>query len=355
MADQTSRKGMPEILRELNLGSPREAVDKILSATPIGPLSTAIGDSFFGINHRQTPNPVPINRDAYGYTFFTRPLLNLSTGNLRSQRHMIPLLTQEPASIPRIIRCLLDRQLAKDGVVTCPFVDNQQAFIPLLTNNLLSISGWPDVSVETFTSQAGPYKEAFSIIDDTAETNGPYDISANFRNIPGNPILFLFLNWIRYASHVYEGTMIPYPDYLVENEIDYQTRIYRIVLDYSKTRVQHIGACGVAVPASVPMGALMNYDSTQPFNQSNDQISIPMKCTGAIYYDPILIHEFNETVIFFNDTMKDGPRERMYTLVPQEALGLFNNRGYPRIEPNTYDMQWWVPNDEFRELTTVKK
>ena len=345
----TSNDKRPDIVGEIIKRNPKtlsDDVSDIFKNTSIGSLSTAIGDSFYGINHRQTPSAIQINKDYFGLTFFTRPKLNLSSANLRTVRIMTPMLSTEENSIQRIIRCLLDRSLESQGI-KCSLIDNRQAFIPILTNHLLSMSGWPDVTAPTNTSQEGMYKESFSMVDGITDIYSTYDISANFRNIPGDPITLLFLTWAHYASHVYRGTMVPYPNMIVENEIDYQTRIYRLVLDSTKTRVSKIGACGAGFPMSSPIGKSFDFEHDRPINASNDQISIPFRCMGAIYQDDILIDEFNRTTMIFNPALAPGRRENEYTKVSIEELGIFNNRGYPRINPNTYELEWWVPNDVY--------
>lgn len=351
MAANTTRINVADALRTNGLGTPSESVDRLSQASPIGSLSTAIGDSFYGINHRQTPPAVQINKDYYGLTFFTRPQMNMTTENLRAVRLLTPLLNKESASIQRIIRCLLDPRLAKKGFgIGSPYVDEHQAFIPILTNNLLSMSGWPDVVAPTMTSQPGVYQEAFSFVDGVTVNYTTYDITANFRNLPGDPITLLFLVWAHYMSLVYQGVLVPYPDMIIQNEIDYQTRIYRLVLDSTKTRVTKIAATGASFPLSSPIGASFNFEHDRPINNANDQISIPLRCMGAIYQDDILIDEFNKTTIMFNDSLKDGARERHYKKVPIEALGIFNNRGYPRINPDTYELEWWVDLTEYNYI-----
>lgn len=354
MAEEKTKKSVAEILAANNLGTPSEGINNIFRATPSGPLSTAIGDTFYGINHRATPGAIQINKDFFGLTFFTRPKMNLSTQNLRSVRQLNPLLTTESDSVQRIIRCLLDPSLAKRGIGSS-FVDNQQAFIPVLTNSLLSMSGWPDVNLPTMTSPDGMYKEAFSFADGVTANYSTYDIQASFRNMPGDPITAMFLIWCHYASNVFQGTMVPYPEMIVENEIDYMTRIYRLVLDSTKTYVKKIGACGAAFPTSSPIGAAFNFSSDKPINDSNDQISIPFRCLGAMYQDDILIYEFNQTTEMFNDLLKDGVRERHYQKIPIDALNIFNNRGYPRINPITYELEWWVSNEEYKFRLPIYK
>lgn len=351
---------LDEIVKlESSIGTNNRVTEDVFQVLPVGSLTTAIGDSFYGINHRQQPGSISINKDFYGLTFFTRPRLNLTTANIRAVRELTPLLSGESTSIQRIIRSLLDPELIRrndngsDG--RTPFVDHQQAFIPILTNNLISMSGWPDVTAPTFTSQQGTYKEEFSIIDGLTKNYSTYDITANFRNIPGDPITALFYYWITYASNVYQGTIVPYSDMIINNEVDYNTRIYRLVLDSSKRRVQKIAACGAAFPWSTPLGAAFNFESDRPVNNSNDQITINFRCMGAMYQDDILVWEFNRTTELFNDGLQDGKREQLYVMVPFAALGVFNNQGYPRINQDSYELEWWVPKDVFEERLPMYK
>ena len=354
-AAPSARTTAEEVFEKGNLGDVRQGVDSVFETGSVGSVSSAIGDSFFGINHRQTPNPISINRDLFGLTFFTRPRLNFSAENLRHSRLMYPLLTQNDKSIARIIRCLLDPNINKGKVpspgnqgITSPFVDPQQAFIPILTNNLLSASGWPDVIAPLFEAPEGVYKETYALVDGISVDYSTYDIQANFRNLPGDPITRLFFYWVHYMSLVFRGEMVAYPDDIVTREVNYNTRIYRLVLDSTKTKVQKIGACGAAIPTVSPMGAAFNFESDRPYNNSNDQISIRFRCMGAIYDDPILLFAFNETVCMFNDSMRDGNRSRHLTKVPMQLLNLFNNNGYPRINTDTYELEWWVPTEEYK-------
>ena len=360
-----------------------DATNSIFEALSVGSITSAIGNSIFGINHRQTPGAIQINKDYFGLTFFTRPELNLSSDNVRAHRHLAPLLSTDDKSLQRIIRCLLDKRLASGsnvgGTITSPLVDEKQAFIPMLTNHLLSISGWPDLTVGTMTSDEGMYKEAFSMVDGISVNYTTYDITANFRNIAGDPITALFLIWIRYASFVYEGVLVPYPEKIINNEIDYNTRIYRLVLDHSKTYVKKIAACGASFPTSTPIGNAFNFDHDRPIDNANDQISIPFRCMGAMYQDDILISEFNKSADLFNPTLNDDAlaieakisiaktkiinsclvptgalkllkqacRGSYFTKIPPDSLALFNNKGYPHIDIDTYELGWYVDNDVY--------
>lgn len=322
------------------------SINDVFKTTPVGSVDGAIGNAFYGINHRQTQSPVPINQDTFGLTFFTRPQLNLVSENIRAERRFIPLLTNNSASIPRIIRAYLDPRLNNDGL-NCPFVDPKNPFIPILTNHLISMSGWPDVTAETFTSKPGAYKEVYSMVDGTSRIYGAYNITASFRNMIGDPITTLFDTWTSYQNNVMEGTMVPYPDLLVANEIDYNTRIWRLVLDKTKTFVQKIAACGAAFPISVPMAKAFDFQTDKPLNETNNEIQVQFQCIGATYNDPILVYEFNKLAGIFNPDMRNGKRPANMQKVPFSALQIFNGTGYSRIDPDTMELEWYVPKIDY--------
>ncbi len=327
----------------------REQVNRVYAQGPVGSIESAMYNTLFGINHRQQPNSIPINKDYYGLTFFTRPHMNMTSANLRQSRLFTDLLNVDGNTMGRAIRAMLDTDadLYKHG---SKLVDDYQAFIPLLTNQLVTMSGWPDIVAPTFTSRPGAYKEAFSLVDGVTNNYETYDITANFRNIQGDPITMLLYYWSHYSSLVFQGILVPYPQFIIENRIDYQTRIYRLVLDQSKRFVQKISACGAAFPIGAPIGAAMNFESTDVINRSNEQITIQFRCMGAMYQDPILIDEFNRTVQMHYSGMTDQFRETNLTKLDPDELGLFNNIGYPRIDFDTRELQWWVNNEDYLEM-----
>lgn len=335
------------------------SLDDYFQSTPVGSIDKAIGNNLFGINHRQTPGAVPSNKDTYGLTFFTRPQLNMQPDNIRNVRIMSALMTNNNLSIQNFVKCTLDPRLIhgyefqeiKAPVIKCPMVDNENAFIPILTNNLNTISGWPDVVAPTFTSKPGLYNEAFSMVDGITRNYETYDVDASFRNTKGDPILYMFYIWLHYSSFVFEGKLVPYLDMITENEIDYNTRIYRLVLDKYKDKVTKIAATGAAFPISIPTGSFFDFNNEKPYNDQNKDITIRFRCMGVDYQDDILVQEFNDTVAIFNPTMSDGDREKYMYQVEKSLLTLFNNRGYPRIDPQTMELQWWISRDLYQQRT----
>lgn len=334
-------------------------LNDVFRITPLGDVRSSMGSTLRGINHRSTPLAVPINRDNHGYVFFTRPQLNLATENVRALRKMLPLLDQNHLSIPRAIRRLLDPRLDPNEY-PCPLVDERLPFIPLLSNHIISCAGWPDPVLDLFTSKPGQRREVYTVVDSAIEINSSYPLSCSFRNMPGDPITALFDHWMWYMSSVFSGDLVPYPDFIALNEEDYNTRVWRLVMDKNKQFVQKIACCGAGTVNANPIGNSFNFESDRPLNMLNDQIQIRIECVGFLYNDPILIHEFNQTVAIFNpdfyellnDTgngadayipfdQRRPPAE--YVRLKHAELALFNNIGYPIIHPDTYELMWYVP------------
>lgn len=323
-------------------------IDYMSRGSGLGSLSEAIVNTMVGFNHRGVGNPVPYNQDNQGMTFFTRPRLNLSYNNLSADRRLSALGAGKGKSLghfPGAIRQWLDPDLAKAlsvGNERSLLVDPHCAFIPLLGNNLISLSGWPDPIAEYYNSEEGMAKETWGMVDGIDTIYNAYDLNATFRNITGDPISWMIYVWIIYASMVYQGRMLPYPDSEMLREIDYQTRIYRLILDPTRTFVQKIAACGAAFPTSPALGQAFDFSADSPFEQSRaSQISVPFRCFGAMYQDPILIREFNDVVEMFNPSMHPVYRDKYMIKIPRMELATYNYGGYPRIDPNTNELQWW--------------
>lgn len=360
------------------------SVDQLLESLPIGSIEKALGNNMFGVNFRQTGNVLPRSKDSYGYTFFTRPQLCLNTLNVSNYRGFYSLLTSQDASYQRFTRMMLDPRLGKDGNIRCPFVDNQNPFISILTNNIVSVSGWPDLTVPTYTSPTGLYGEEHSFVDGVTNHYESFDVDVTFKNTRGNPLLYFFYTWIKYESLVFEGILNPYLDMITENEIDYNTRIYRVVLDSTKRYVNYIGSTGASFPVNVPTGSLFDYNVDSPLNTKNSEINIRFKSIGFIAFEDYLKLEFNRTLAIFNpemgiilnhdlngNTNSDAVlRERgdssyavsgsNYVKIPHYLIsnindnkftGKFhelNHKAYPYINLFTNEFEWWTKASNFK-------
>ena len=152
-------------------------------------------DLLGGFNRGQQGNQLPTNTDMQGLTFFSRPNLNLSYDNVMAIRQLSVLASSVPDSYPRVIR----RMLWPDGKFSDvaddnALFDNRHAFMPMLSNSITSMSGWPDIALHPYSSAEGMAKEVWMMNDSIAEINGRFDLDCTFENTLGDPIsLFFFV------------------------------------------------------------------------------------------------------------------------------------------------------------------
>lgn len=351
------------------IGSPLD----IFASTSIKTVTHAMSTNMLGLN--TTPGTLNIaeNKDKMGFVFFTRPQLNLQQSNIANITKLYPLLTTSATSMQTQIRALLDPrlqtpfsmggggQLFNESVMkqlaynTKPlaanFVDPYNPFLTILSNTCLSISGFPDITAETFSSKAGLHKEQYVQYDDTTKTLMPVDLSCTFRNVEGDPVSYLHYVWMTYGSLVFEGLMMPYIDYIAQNWIDYQTRIWRLVMDKDNRVVKKIAATLPAIPTSLPMGSFFDFNVETPYNLQNKEINIRFKTMGIEYMDDKLIREFNETILIFNPFMYPDGNERLgmrsrdnyMVKANHNELNIFSHKSYPWINEETYELEWYVP------------
>lgn len=336
-----------------------DVINYLFERTAYGGYSYAMGSTFKGFNHRNVALPIPINRDTNGLVFFTRPDLNLTEWNLRNYRVMNPLRNTDTASVACAIRCTLDPDLMEPNTadnpdrtpITCDLIDNKQVFIPLLTNTCVSVSGFEDLHLPSYTTKPGAYGETMAWADGHTKKLGVYDISTTFRNMAGSPILQMLYYWMEYAAAVRQGIIKPKIENVVKHRIDYQTAIYRVILDHSKRWVENIARTGFSQPSYIPFGAVFNYEHDKPFNEANNQITVTWTGHGQFFQDDLIIRTFNASVVLRNPDMADNRRASQYTLIPYDMVDVFNHRGYPRIDPATREMQWWIGKEEFNLMT----
>lgn len=335
-----------------------------------GSSASAMTNTLMGYNHRMAPTQVPKNRERTGYTFFTRPDMRIGRETVAASRRLADLANMPINSAHRAIIAMLDPLSELTTMVDgnsamgmrchpeIPF-DNRQAFIPMLTNRLVSLSGFPDNTLDVYLSNEGLKREQVAMVDSNYAVNYGYTLSAVFQNMDKDVLTEFFTTWLEMMSGYYDGTFIPRMRNLVQHEINYQTRIYRLIMDPTNRYVTKIGCAVAAFPVNDTLGAAMNVDSANPLMDANDQLNVQFQCIGAQYLDPILIEEFNATVAIFNpdmipednnaDTYRPSGWENLARIYPDEK-DYFNYYGYPYIDPTSRELMWYVDVEDYRRI-----
>jgi len=335
----------------------REAADagvdllkKIMVQGPYGHMDQVYTNAFFGLNHRKAPTALPRNREQTPLIFITRPRLNLSSDNLRADRKFNSLAIGNRYSLARAIRCLLDPRLAPKGEITSPFVDNRQAFIPIFMETAQAVSGWQDIAAQTYNSPDGKMQESYGWIDGPIDIYRSFDIDMTMRNMDGNVSIYMLAMWIIYQAYVFAGIMVPYPPYVLARRRDFDSRIYSIVLKSDGYSLSQIMCTGASHPVAVSSAAAHNFEFGKTINTANDLVTCRFKCYGQLHYDDIVIDQFNRAVRMTNGDMMDGYRENAMVKIPRDELFIYNHNGYPYINIDTAELEWWIPRDKYLEV-----
>ena len=321
----------------------------------LGDPDKAVGSALYGLNALNTGVNAPNNTDIQGITFFTRPYLNLTNSNISVNRKLATLLTDTPHSIHYYIRRLLDVKLLANGPGIenfTPLLDHRQPFISIFTNLMTGITGWPDETLDTYISTPGLRNEVYMLADHGYKRYGAFDLTATFRNVDSDPINAILSVWLTYIKGVSVGELLPYVEMIANRIIDYQTRVYRLVLDSTRRWIRKIACCGAAMPIANPLGSSFNFNSESPTETESMNQSVPFKAVGYCYNDPIVIRDFNTTVSRFNFTMKDSRRKEIMLKIPPSLLSYLNYRCYPRIS-SEMELEWWVSKEIFNNTMNI--
>lgn len=256
---------------------------------------------------------VPLNAMNYGYTFITRPRLNMTSGNLLQHPVMATLNSYEPNSVAFMIRCLLDTRLSNGWpikickprvnidvqefsnnlVLKSGLVDRFNPFFIPLCNGLKGISGWPDLNLETETYNEDFHSGDFTYAKGSDLNNRTTELSLEFRDIQGSIVLAIFHYWCLYIALQAKGVLMAYPDDIYQQRLNYTVSIYRFVTDVSRRHILWWAKATGCFPKSAPVGALFNLNRDEVTLSSAMNFSIPFTVNDVKYQDPGILSDFN--------------------------------------------------------------
>lgn len=321
-------------------------MDDIFREQGFGSNQSRLTAAVYGFDHESVGTHLDYPREEYGMVFFTKPRLNLSYNNLRQDRVFAPMMSRNGNSIPRIVKACLDPVEAIINQRGSKLVDNNNPFIPILTSSCNQLSGWPDLYAKTYSSKPGLYGQVWTKPDGPAKFYEAFPISGSFAPGISDIVGDIWHKWVTYSLLVHEGKFSPYIDYIISNRMDFNTRIYVIVLDSTRTRVKKASCCGAAFPQFTNTGLDANFSRDTP---SIDSQPIQMQFTamGVFYRDGIVVHAFNRTVQDWMPAMHDRFRNQYMVRLKYPYKRQFNNIGYPRINPLTSEWEWWVRKEDY--------
>lgn len=305
---------------------------------------TTFDDALFGIDSIRSVIYMP-ETEGHGFTFFTRPKLNLSTPSIRTDRILSMLDTLDTNSVAFAIRNSLDSKLKtlyNLSMNNSQFVNPVNPFISVLSNRLVSLNGWPDPTLDVETTEGGYFSESITYPKGHDQLTRNYDLSLTFSDIQGSIVHHIFYMWFRWIYLATRGRVTAYMEDIEARRMCFTSSIYRFVMDPSNRYITKWAKATGCFPRSTPTGAYFNYDSTAGHTDVAMNLSVPMTVSGKVeYMDPIILKEFNMVV---EKSFKKGygfkpARDRLRVLL--------NFRCIPYIDlSGSNELQWlYDPKD----------
>lgn len=312
----------------------------VLKETEYGSYGRFIGHTTHGIHHELRSPLINTIPEGDAIVFFTKPYFNMRGNNLRGNRILTNLITYENYdNVGTLIRQTLDPDLIVPGD-TNRIIDRESPWIPVLTNTLKSMSGWPDRIQPTYTSQAGARGEQYSMVDGVIDINGKFDLTMTFDKMDGDINGRLLETWMLMQSLQVDGIVWPYNWQEAYYEKNYDTSIFVLIMDVTNRFVIDIGRCISAFPINDNKGSKFNINNRR--TEKVTEFSVRFDCNLAEYSDPINILEFNLATARWNKEVYNLMFESSHNLelVPRNELYKYKSL-IPYIDLNTNELLWY--------------
>lgn len=334
----------------------REKIGNLLYQSNGARQFTSFQDSMYGIDNVKNTIYMP-ELEGHGFTFITRPKLNLSPTSIRNDRILSLLNVMQADTIQYAMRALLDTNISRIfGVTTSvsPYLNESNPFIPILSNRLLSLNGWPDPTIDIETTQGGFFSESITYPKGSDMLARNYDISATFNDIQGSIIFTMMMLWVRWIFLANRGLITAYVEDIEARRMCFTSSIYRFVMDPSNRYITKWAKATGCFPRSVPAGAYFNYDANANNVETSMNLSIPFTVSGKVeYMDPITLREFNMLV----ERRTGGAISKLTPAVRYNRLSS-NFRCIPYIDLSygSNELQWrYDPSDSHIMTTTINQ
>jgi len=300
-----------------------------------------------GISNTQQVIMPEADSDDMTFYFFTRPMMNLTDYNLYRDRLTVAYQDTSNMGVNNYIRRLLDPKYDKEAKDKNPLMDSNSPFINVFSNTLLTASGWPDQVIDSWVSPDGQNKIKWGYSVGSNRVHREFEMDLKFFNIKEEIVTRIIDIMGTYQSNVSTGVFYPSNNAMMNRYIDYQIGVYVIVTTYNYKIKKIAKTIGHFIANS--KGVYFDYDRKQLKTQQNPTFSTRLKCFNAWYNDPILLMDFNRTVMAMNPAVKamvkDGSKEVVE--VPKNLRTVFQNEGVPFIDMKYNTLEWLIPKTKY--------
>lgn len=297
---------------------------------------------------------MPLSDNTIGLALVTRPQLNLSDDNVSKSEKLVSLYGCTQNSFAGYIRGLLDEKWAagNPGII----LDNKMPFIVPLTQFLKTSNGFNDLQLSINTSEPGLRSQVYQRVASKLEFNEVFTMNQTYYNPKPSLIQAIFQYWEDYISEVVSGDrqVSPRDWYLMSNRIDYDCRIYHLIMNKDSLFLEHIFATVQSIPTTYPAGAIAAIDNTQNTvrGEGQDDFTVQFSSAAQRQDEFGLIQAFNEHSFLYNPNIKPATRNQFYRELETSEYIAYNYAAYPLLLPRAIDknrtgikLTWWVAKD----------
>ena len=240
-------------------------------------------------------------RELRGFTFITRPHLNLTNRNLAHISRLTHLLQADNTSVSMYIRQMLDTTYAEKyggvgGTRFCPLLDSRNPFNVLLCNALVSINGFPDPDLTTESTSGGFFSEQQTNVIGYNRLAKGQDLQLEFKDYEGGIVLAMHDVWCQYAGYIADGQMMQYLDDIEDNIMGYTVSIYRFVTDHTGRFITRWAKATGCYPKLYPTGTPFNVNEGEQVLSAVKRFTIPYWAHHFDYNNPEILMDFRKLV-----------------------------------------------------------
>jgi hypothetical protein len=236
--------------------------------------------------------------------------------------------TLDPNTIQFMIRFLLDSKTARNVryqelISNCPYMDNDSPFLTPITNAVESISGFPNGTLETWTSEAGLFSEDMTIPIGSDRNTKSFDLSMTFSDLPGGICAAILQYWAMYIDRVVRGEMVQHSQDIDQNVMGFTCTIYRFMLDTSKQYITRWCAATGCFPTLRSSGSVFDYSQSDTYVEAARKFNVTFKCNiMGEENDPVILKEFNMKMAKFCPDILSQNRVKLGNAPGDNFLGL---------------------------------
>lgn len=287
----------------------------------------------------------PIPDDTIGLAFVSRPMLNLSDENVIKHPQLAPLYRPQKNSLMAYLKGLLDPEWGRGNSGMTDLLDPLYPWIPPITNLLKVSSGFPDLSLAVGKSAGGFRKEVYQFANGVLKVNWDFEMRQSYHSPKPNILPYLFEAWVHYIEGVTLGDegMEPYPEALIENYLDYDCRIYHMILNKNMRNIEWLFCNASCFPTTFPSGAFSTIDRTQNSlrGQGQDELEIGFSCVGFRFGNVRIADMFNRTTLKFNPGLHPATRASSYRKLKFDEYFAGGYDATPWINIDTMELEYW--------------